>query len=273
MQSESLTHPSSEADSVHYECLGAGGPVLVLLHGWGRSLDALRPLGELLAENFRVILIDLPGFGRSALPAGASNEGGGWDTVQYATRVKEVLESLSVSQCILVGHSFGGRVSVRLAAMAPELVQGVVLIGAPGVPYQRPLKQEIRSRGIKAAVNLAKKVDALIGTRFFAHYLAPRFGSRDYQAAGDLRKTFVKTVSEDLTVDARAIKAPALLLWGELDFEAPVGIAQRYKQLISESELIVLPRRGHEPFADVGSHLIASYIGRFVSRIGAARAH
>jgi pimeloyl-ACP methyl ester carboxylesterase len=122
----------------------------------------------------------------------------------------------------------------------------------------------VRAWAIKQLVQLAKKVDSMTGTRFFPHYLAPRFGSRDYHAAGDLRRTLVKVVNEDLSAQARAIKAPALLIWGAEDLEAPLAIGRRYRELLASSELIVLPNRGHEPFQDVGSHLLATYIGRFL---------
>jgi pimeloyl-ACP methyl ester carboxylesterase len=225
-------------------------------------------MAELLAQRCRVVLIDLPGFGKSGLPLTATNEGGGWDTLQYAARVKEVLESLSISRCFLVGHSLGGRISVRLAALAPDLVQAAVLIGAPGVPFKRTVQQQVYSTVVRTLVKLAKRVDSLVGTRFFAHYLAPRFGSQDYQAAGNLRKTLVKVVNEDLTAEARSIKAPTLLIWGEKDPQAPLAIGQRYNELLAHSELLVLPHRGHEPFADVGAHLIAAYIERFISQRG-----
>jgi pimeloyl-ACP methyl ester carboxylesterase len=258
------TNASAPHNRINYEVLGAGARTVVLLHGWKQSLLALRPLGELLAEDNRVVLIDLPGFGNSPIPPQASNDGGGWGTFEYAQSVCELLISIGVERCTLVGHSLGGRVSVQIAALKPEIVESFVLIGAHGLPYERPARQRVRAWAIKQLVQLAKKVDSMTGTRFFPHYLAPRFGSRDYHAAGDLRRTLVKVVNEDLSAQARAIKAPALLIWGAEDLEAPLAIGRRYRELLASSELIVLPNRGHEPFQDVGSHLLATYIGRFL---------
>jgi pimeloyl-ACP methyl ester carboxylesterase len=123
-------------------------------------------------------------------------------------------------------------------------------------------------RWIRAITKTTKALDGLIGTRIFAHYLAPRFGSRDYNAAGDLRRTLVKTVNEDLTVQASSIKAPTLLLWGANDSETPVDLARSFHRLITNSELHIFPNKGHEPFADVGSHLLAQYIDQFLSSRG-----
>jgi pimeloyl-ACP methyl ester carboxylesterase len=259
---------ATELPPLHSEAFGSEGPTLVLLHGWGRSADALRPLAELLASGCRVVLIDLPGFGRSPLPFGASNDGGGWSTLEYSERVKSFLDQSGITECILVGHSFGGRLSVRLAAKYPEMVKGLVLIGSHGLTRKRSLREEVRVRAIKALVSVTKAIDGATGSRLFAHYLAPKFGSRDYKAAGDLKKTLVKTVNEDLAPQASQIKAPTLLLWGEDDRETPLDLARAFNHRISDSKLCIFPHKGHEPFADVGSHLLAHYIVEFISSRG-----
>jgi pimeloyl-ACP methyl ester carboxylesterase len=243
-------------------------PTLVLLHGWGRSLGALRPLGELLATSCRVILVDLPGFGLSPLPPEASNDGGGWGTYEYSERLKRFLDQSGVSSCILIGHSFGGRISVQLASRYPELVQGLVLIGSHGLKRNRAPIEELRLKAIKFLGAAAKKLDGTIGTRLFAHYFAPRFGSADYKAAGELRKTLVKTVNEDLAQEASNIKAPTLLLWGEDDQQTPLDLAHSFHGLITKSELYTFPHKGHEPFSDVGAHLMAKYVETFLRARG-----
>lgn len=258
-----------ELPPLHAVTLGSTGPTIVMLHGWGRSLEALRPLGEILSKDYKVILIDLPGFGRSPLPRGASNEGGGWGTLEYSERVKRYLDEAGIRDCILLGHSFGGRICVQLASRYPKLPTGLVLIGSHGLKRSRPLRDEVRVRAIKALTSTAKAIDGITGSRIFAHYLAPKFGSRDYKAAGDLRKTLVKTVTEDLTPQVPNIIAPTLLLWGADDKETPLDLAQSFNRLIAGSTLRVFPNKGHEPFADVGSHLLAHYILDFFTSRGA----
>ena len=259
---------ASDLPPVHSVSLGSHGPTVVMLHGWGRSLQLLRPLGEILATSCRVLLVDLPGFGRSPLPLGASNDGGGWSTAQYSERVRDFLIEKGISSCVVVGHSFGGRITVRLAAAYPELVQAAVLIGTPGVPRERSLAERAKISAIKLLVSVSKQIDSLTGTRIFAHYFAPRFGSTDYKAAGELRKTFVKTVNENLTQLARTVKAPTLLLWGANDREAPVDQAHTYSRLLPKSELHIFPDKGHEPFSDVGAHLLVRYIESFLNTQG-----
>ena len=257
-----------ELPPLHSETLGTKGPTVVLLHGWGRSADAVRPLGELLANECKVVLIDLPGFGRSPLPFEASNDGGGWGTLEYSERVKAFLDQSGIKECFLLGHSFGGRLSVRLASKYPDMVKGLVLVGSHGLKRKRSFKDEVRVKFIKALVTTAKAIDGATGSRLFAHYLAPKFGSRDYNAAGDLKKSLVKTVNEDLTPQASTIKTPTLLLWGADDKETPLDLARSFNQLIGDSTLYVFPNKGHEPFADVGAHLLAQYILQFISSRG-----
>jgi pimeloyl-ACP methyl ester carboxylesterase len=260
--------PEHALPPLYSETLGTHGPTVVILHGWGRSLEAVRQLGGLLSSECRVVLIDLPGFGRSPLPFAATNDGGGWGTFEYSERVKQFLDQSGIERCVLMGHSFGGRLSVRLAAKYPHLVTGLILVGSHGLKRRRSLKDELRVRWIRILTKTAKAIDGTTGTRLFAHYLAPRFGSRDYQAAGELRRTLVKTVNEDLSEQAATIQAPTLLLWGENDTETPLDLARGFKELIKDSSLHVFPHKGHEPFADVGSHLLAHYISQFLSLRG-----
>ena len=244
-------------------------PTVVILHGWGRSIAAMRPLGELLASSCKVVLVDLPGFGLSPLPPEATNDGGGWGTLEYSERVKRFLDQSGIDSCILIGHSFGGRISVQLASRYPQLTRGLVLIGSHGLKRKRAPIDTVRITAIRYLGIFAKKIDGAIGTRLFAHYVAPRFGSADYKAAGDLRKTLVKTVNEDLSEEARSIKAPTLLLWGADDQQTPLDLAHSFHGLIANSELHVFPHKGHEPFGDVGAHLIATYIEAFLRARGA----
>lgn len=247
---------------------GESGPdahTIVLLHGWGKNVEILRPLGELLVTDLsKVLLIDLPGFGNSPLPHDASNEGGGWSTDDYATVVYDYLKQSGLERFTLVGHSFGGRISVRIAAKHPESVASLVLIGSHGIPPERSRVEAAKLWAIRKAVGISKWLDGQLGLETFTRYFAPRFGSVDYKMAGDLRKTLVKTVNEDLSELASRIQCPTLLLWGEQDRQTPLSIAQKFRLLIKNSTLMTFPHKGHEPYLDVGSHLLAQYINRFL---------
>lgn len=240
-------------------------PTIVMLHGWGRSSESLRGLGELLATTYHIIIIDLPGFGQSELPFEASNEGGGWSTLDYAFVVERHLERLGIDSCTLLGHSFGGRISIRLAARNSQKYTSVILVGSHGLQRRRSKPQKLKAWFIRLSSKFFKSVDGWLGTRLFERVFVPRFGSLDYQQAGQLRKTLVKTVTEDLTEEARAITQPTLLLWGADDRQTPLDLAHRFNQLITRSTLYIFPNMGHEPFTDVGSHALCRYIERFLA--------
>ena len=91
---------------------------LVFLHGWGGSRESLRGIGILFQHTHRVHLIDLPGFGEAPPPPPD------WDTIHYTDLVQQYLLDRLPGTVVLVGHSFGGRVSVRLAARRLPQMRG-----------------------------------------------------------------------------------------------------------------------------------------------------
>jgi len=245
-------------DQFHFIKLGSGGTPLVMLHGWGKSHLALRPLAELLAVERTVYVVDLPGFGRSAPPPSP------WGTADYMQRVVEFLNHEQLVCVDLLGHSFGGRISVRLAAQHPERVRKLILMSSHGLIRSRTFNERVRIWGIGLLRSAFRFIDGAFGSRLYADTFVRRFGSRDYLAAGELRATFVKVVNEDLTEIARRIQAQTLLLWGDRDSETPPEFAQRYASLIQHSELRLLPGKGHEPYENAGHHLCAFYLTPFL---------
>lgn len=225
-----------------------------MLHGWGQSLESMRPLGDLLSRFHTVFLLDLPGFGKSSPPESD------WDTVEYASCVLRFLDENNLKKVHLIGHSFGGRVGIRLASRYPDRIETLTLINSGGLKRTLKGRKLIRARSIGWLSRLTKYADQTFGTRLFQNWFVPRYGSSDYKNAGDLKNILVKTVSEDLTIDASKIPVATFLLWGELDEETPVEMGYRLKRLIPKCKLVVLPGKDHFPFIDEGAHLCAHYI-------------
>ena len=125
-----------EVDGVrlHYVERGSGEP-LVLLHGNGSMIQDFESSGlvDLAAKNYRVIIIDRPGFGHSSRPRNVI-----WTPDAQAQLIKRALERLGVSQAIVLGHSWGASVAVALALKFPELVRGLVLASGYYYPTLRP---------------------------------------------------------------------------------------------------------------------------------------
>lgn len=232
---------------MHHVTLGGGDfTPLILLHGWGANSDLMLPLAERLAPlGFRVHLFDLPGFGKTPPPPSA------WSVPDYAAHVIEALDALGVSKVHLVGHSFGGRISLVLGAEHPERVGKIALIDSAGVPNKTsPLKRARLSayKAIREGLYAVGAKDAADGLR--AWYGA-RYGSSDFNAvSGVMRDTFVKVVTQDLTPYARRIHAPTLLLWGENDQDTPLWQAKVLESLIPDAGLITFPGAGHYSYLE-----------------------
>ena len=232
---------------------------LLLLHGWQHSIQNLLSLGQALSAEREVYLLDLPGFGNAPI------QSEDWSTAEYVRYVHDFIQSQGIKPIVL-GHSFGGRITVKLAALYPEAIADkIILIGVPGLP-RSSLWKKTRRLYLRYLAKSIKLFDLIFRTKFFLNHFAPRFGSTDYKNAGRLKNLFVKTVNEDLTQFAAKIKKEAFLLWGKNDFEAPLEQAYGYKELIVDSTLQVLPHHGHEPFADVGSHYVARLIKEFIAK-------
>ncbi len=237
--------------------LGNSGHPLIMLHGWGQNLQSLQPMGELLANRAQVHIVDLPGFGKSPAPPED------WDTIQYAQRICKYLDEQGIDRADMLGHSFGGRVSIRLAHEYPQRVRSITLINSGGLQRQRTLQQSLRSQWVRNMRN-AFKVSPLYRDELLTWH-SQKYGSRDYLNAGALKGTLVKTVSEDVTEVVKQISAPVLLLWGEADTETPVEMGHRYHRLFANSQLITMPNRDHFMFQGEGAHLCAFYVDKFLA--------
>ncbi|MGC4081370.1 MAG: alpha/beta hydrolase [Vicinamibacterales bacterium] len=158
---------------------------------------------------------------------------------------------------VLVGHSFGGRVSIRLASRRLPLIHEVVLIGVPGLPQPALSRRKLeihRYPVAPARAETAHAGDRAIGC---TSWHTARFGSKDYQTAGVLRPLLVRTVTEDLTESASNIACRVLLIWGADDGEAPVWQAKRYAEILgTRATLVVLAHKDHFPYTGTGAHLI-----------------
>ena len=242
-----------------FKKIGSSGPELLLLHGWQHSIENLWELGKCLSKTYQVYLLELPGFAGLALPSKD------WSTADYVQYIREFIEENKIKP-VLIGHSFGGRLAVKLAALYPDLLaDNLILIGTPGVPSaQNPLKK-LRLFLLKYSAKLLKLCDRIFKSSFFENKFVPRFASADYKQSGELKALLVRTLKENLTDFASRIDKRTLLLWGQFDRQAPLDQARAYRDLIRKSELKILPYHGHEPFGDVGAHYCSKIISRFLN--------
>lgn len=243
--------------SLHHVTFNPEGFPLIMLHGWGHTLESLRKLGELLTLNAQIHLIDLPGFGRSDIPETS------YSSFDYADRIIAYLDEKNIQKADFLGHSFGGKVSMSLAIRYPDRIRKLILLAPSGLRPKRTLRKKLQITGIKWLGKAIKKWDGAFKTALYS-YFTLKFGSKDYQNAGPLRNILVRSVNEDLSFQIKQISSPTLILWGEEDTETPVEMAFRLHHLIKTSTLLIFPHKKHLAFEDVGSHLCAFHIIPFL---------
>lgn len=245
--------------SLNAAVLGSGEPPMLILHGWGQCLEVMRPLGDLLAKSRQVHLVDLPGFGDSPKPPSD------WDTSQYADRILKYLDEKGLERVDLLGHSFGGRVSLRMAAKKPEKLRSLILLNSHGLRLPQPFPKNVRAQLLKSASKWCKAIDSVFGAELFEKWFVPRYGSRDYKNAGAMRNILVKTVNEDMTSQLKNILVPTFLLWGGADTETPVRLGEKFHELMPNSKLLILPGKDHYPFLGESAHLCAYHILNYLN--------
>ena len=236
----------------------SGLPHIVWGHGWNMSSAALLPMAESLVRFGFSTLIDFPGFGRSPIPKET------WGTADYADSVAAWLESLPAAPRLWVGHSFGCRVGIQIAARHPGLLSGMVLIAAAGLPRRRTLLERLRLQGRRRAFQIAKMIVPEGPKR---DRLRSRFGSVDYQAAAAMRPIFVKVVNEDLTAIAPKVDCPVLLIYGADDKDTPPELGVRFQCLIPGAKLVVLDGFDHLGIINQGRHQTVQQIQRFLTSL------
>lgn len=214
------------------ESYGTGVPRVLALHGWRRDHHDFDPLFR--ATDLAGVALDLPGFASTPAPDSA------WGTPEYADAVAALSDELA-DQVIVVGHSFGGRVAVHLAARHPELIGGIVLTGAP--LYRPPGRSRRPAARFRTARWLERR-GLMSGEKMEA--LRHRYGSEDYRAAsGVMRDVLVKLVGEEYDEALDAIACPVELVWGDDDTEAPLSTAEWLHSRLEGSRLTICPGAGH----------------------------
>ena len=211
------------------DTFGDGPPAVLALHGWRRTHRDFAGV----FEGVDAIAVDLPGFGSTPEPAEA------WGSAEYAAALDPLLDELSLPVVVL-GHSFGGRVAVHLAARRPDAVKALVLTG---VPLRRVRGGRKPAFAYRVARSLHRRKLLSDGRM---DELRERYGSEDYRAAkGVMRDVFVRVVNETYEDELRRITCPVELVWGDDDTAAPLAAAKWAADILRDAKLTVRQGAGH----------------------------
>ena len=196
--------------------------VLVYLHGWGQNIEMMKPIADPFQNNFRIIIVDLPGHGSSTEPPFA------WQVDEFVECIKELMDELKIDNPTLIGHSFGGKISMLYGSRYNT--SKLVLLGSP---YRREIaKISLKTKVLKSL----KKVPVL---NKFEDFAKRHIGSADYRnASGVMREIIVNTVNYDITDQLSKIKAETLIIWGTNDEAVSIEDARSLEKLIKNAGLV-----------------------------------
>ena len=230
---------------------------LILLHGWGASADKLKHLEiELNKSGWITQNMKLPGFDLT-YPKFA------WWLKDYSDYVsKEAEKVFRGNKYYIFGHSFGGRIAIKLASYAPDKLTGVVLCSTAGISRGRSVKRVIFL--ILAKIGKILLIAPTLA-RFWRKIIYKLAKEHDYEkASGIMKKVFKKVISEDVRELLAKIKVPTLILWGEEDKMTPVNDAYFLNEKIRDSKLVIFKNQGHKlPY--IGTKEVAKEIDKWVN--------
>ncbi|MFQ6015879.1 MAG: alpha/beta fold hydrolase [Anaerolineae bacterium] len=237
---------------------GEGAPIIIL-HGWGSSSEAwTKTVEHFPPRGYRICVLDLPGFGQSDPPPRP------WGVSDYACCVARFAEALSMERFFLIGHSFGGRISIRLTILHPERLLGLVLCASAGIKPKPTLKQMgllVLAKVGHALLSLPV-LKALQETARKGLYFAA--GEWDYyRSQGVMRDTIKRVLEEDLKPDLGKIVTPTLILWGREDQITPLSDAYTMKDEIPNAALEIVEGAGHRlPYEkpEIFAYLVLTFI-------------
>lgn len=207
---------------------------IVYLHGWGQNIDMMKPIADPFSDDFNIVIIDLPGFGLSDEPKSI------WTLYDYVECIKYILDELKIDNPILIGHSFGGKISLLYSSKYN--VKKLVLLASP---YRKEIKKEsLKLKTLKAL----KKVPGINKLEGFAK---KHIGSTDYKNASDtMRKILVEHVNLDITDEVKKIKCPTLIIWGTNDTEVSLECAYELEKMIEDAGVVVYDNCTHYAYLE-----------------------
>lgn len=233
--------------NIAYKITGTGEETVVMLQGWGTDLGVYDSVADAINGKYRFVQFDLPGFGSSDEPKEP------WNVDAYADFFLHFMEKLGISKATLIGHSYGGRIIIKLAAREsiPFEIKNIVLIDSAGIMPKRTFKQKFNIRKYKI---IKKIVSVKLIYALFPELIddwRSQQGSADYRNASPMmRQCMVMAVNEDLADLLEKIKQDTLLIWGDKDTATPISDGKLMEEKIPNSGLAVLQGCGHFSFLE-----------------------
>lgn len=220
----------------NYEIKGRGEPIIIL-HGWGRSIEDFLDVKEILSKKYQIYLIDLPGFGKS------DNLKKPYTLDDYVVFLKKFIDFNNIENPIIIAHSFGGRIALRYASLYQT--NKMILISSAGIK-----RFSLKVKGKIILYKLKKWYYKTFNKISAYERLINSSGSVDYKSSNDImKKTLSNIVKIDQRKELKEIDAEVLLIWGKMDTATPYKDGLLMNKKIKNSGLVPF-NTGHFPFLE-----------------------
>jgi len=242
--------------TIHYL---EGGPsaagTVLLVHGFGADKDSWLPFVRELAGHYRVIALDLPGFGESSKNADAA-----YDVGAQTERLAAFIQQLGISKPNIVGSSMGGWIAALYAARYPDRVGSVALFDNAGITSPKPSELQLmleRGEANPLVVNSPEDFDRLMAMIFVKTPQVPApikqlvvekaMASHDFN-----QKIFAQLLEHYIPLEPELanIQVPVLLLWGAQDKLTDVSSIEVMQPLLKQPSVVLIEDCGHAPMVE-----------------------
>jgi len=233
------------------------GLAVLLIHGFGSSLHTWEAWTPLLEDRFRVVSLDLPGWGLTG-----PDPTGDYSDERSVAVLSALMDRVGIAEAAVVGSSMGGRIAWRFAAAEPTRVSKLVLMAPDGfaslgreygrapqrlpwlmrlLPYSAP--KPLLRRTMQNAYAVPGVLTDAVVERYHVMLLAP-----------GVRRAILERILQTRLVPPEpvlaTIRAPVLLLWGERDRAVPSSHAADYERALPDARTVILPGVGHVPMEE-----------------------
>ena len=246
---------------------GIGDTTLFLIHGFGESLFTWRAIFDRLAQRYRVVAIDLPGFGGSDKPDAE------YTADRLTATLSDFLDRWLTGPTIVIGHSMGGQLAGSVALARPDRIGAVVLIAPAGWALGLGGIADSMYPGKAQAIGWYLSSRAFLLPEHDPEWLGEPDSAARYSLVGDpaYRRSATRVLEEfdfrGLRTKFSAIRQPVLLLWGELDPVIPFANADSLERSIPCARLVAFPSALHRPQVEIPDE-VAAEILKFAANPG-----
>jgi pimeloyl-ACP methyl ester carboxylesterase len=224
----------------------------VILQGWGTGCDLYDFTAGCINDGYRVVQFDFPGFGESDEPSEP------WRPADYARFFCKFMEALGIGEAVLIGHSYGGRVIIKLAARdagsgdaLPFEIDKIMLIDSAGIVPERSWQQRLKVKRFRALRKFLTSPPVHAMFPEVIDFWINSQGSADYRNASPImKKCLVMAVNEDLRHLFPSVKQETLLVWGDADLDTPISDAHIMEEMMPDAGLAIFEGAGHYSYLE-----------------------